>query len=126
MTFWRQWMGRYGEMLAEKTLKKNGCVILEKNFSTPQGEIDIIAKNGKILIFCEVRSRRLTATDTMTTIGESINRTKQRRLAILAEIYLQRHPDMQSCCCRFDVVLVAKQNKKWQVDWIQDAFRPGM
>lgn len=125
MTFWRRWLGRYGETLAEKTLSKSGYVILEKNYSSTIGEIDLIAIKHDNLVFCEVRSRRLIQSQAIGSIGESINGIKQRRLSILAEAYLQHHPHLQHCTCRFDVILVAKRNQDWQIDWIEDAFRPG-
>lgn len=125
MTFWRQWLGRYGESLAEKTLKKGGCTILERNFSSHFGEVDIVARCDDYLVFCEVRSRKLSHLRDFPVIGESVHRGKCRRLVTLAEHYLQSHPDLQGCFCRFDVVLVAKLGGNWHVEWIKDAFRPG-
>lgn len=125
MTFWRQWLGRHGETLAERTLLKDGYVILEKNHTSAMGEMDLIARKHDNLVFCEVRSRRLVHSEEIGSIGESINAAKQRRLFMLAEAYLQRHPHLHCCVCRFDVILVAKRNQEWQIDWIKDAFRPG-
>ncbi|MBF0147967.1 MAG: YraN family protein [Magnetococcales bacterium] len=125
MTCWRQWLGRRGETLAEKTLLGQGCVIIERNHASSLGEIDLIARDGDVLMFCEVRSRRLTDADSMAIVGESIDAAKQNRLWLLAESYLQRHPALSRCSCRFDVILVGRRDRDWQVDWIKDAFRPG-
>jgi len=50
-------LGRLGERLAEKFLKRNGCEILERNFYTRYGEIDLIVRDGEDLVFIEVKAR---------------------------------------------------------------------
>ncbi|MBF0421052.1 MAG: YraN family protein [Magnetococcales bacterium] len=125
MTSWRHWLGRQGESLAAEHLKKHAYEILEKNYAIRQGEIDIIARKNDNLIFCEVRTRSLRPTVAMDTIAESVHGVKQNRLILAAESYLQKHPELVGCCCRFDVILVARRTRNWQLEWIEDAFRPG-
>lgn len=80
----RRALGRLGERLAGHHLEANGYTILERNYRTREGEIDIIAVRGGVLAFVEVRSRR---GDAMGSAIESVTAAKQRRLLRLAEAY---------------------------------------
>lgn len=76
--------GRIGENVASSFLQKNGYKILTKNYSTKFGEIDIIALDGNVLVFVEVKSR------TNTCFGlpyEVVNKVKLRQIAKAGEIY---------------------------------------
>ena len=82
----RRALGQLGEDLAVHHLQRLGYIVLERNYRCPQGEVDIIARDGERLAFVEVRARRGTA---FGTPKESVTPRKQARLVILARNYLQ-------------------------------------
>jgi putative endonuclease len=84
----RQDLGQLGEKLACEFLRKNGYQIIDQNFRTRGGEIDIVAEKEKMLVFVEVKTR------TNRTFGlpeEAIDERKQHKLAMTAECYLAAH-----------------------------------
>jgi len=102
MTSSRRALGDLGERLAAQHLQAKGYRIREKNVRTREGEIDIVAEAGDLLVFVEVRCRRGTA---MGTAAESLTAVKQRRLVALAEAYGQTRPDLPPQR-RIDVIAV--------------------
>lgn len=110
----RKKLGQLGEELAEKHLVSLGYQVIEKNYQTPLGEIDLIAWHKGDLVFIEVKTRSSnlygTAADAITTI-------KQKRLYRLANYYLQRK-SLREIPCRFDVVLL-QADKNYQVKKIE-------
>ena len=84
----RRALGQLGEDMAARHLQRLGYVILERNYRCPQGEVDIVARDGERLAFVEVRARRGTA---FGTPKESVTARKQARLATVARNYLQEH-----------------------------------
>lgn len=82
----RREVGALGEKLAADLLKGKGYEIVERNFRCRQGEIDIIARDGECLVFVEVRARR--GSD-FGAPEESVTHSKQERLVLLADAYLQ-------------------------------------
>lgn len=110
-------LGEKGEGLAVKFLKKKGYRIVEQNYKTNIGEIDIIAFDGSVLVFIEVKTRE--------SIGfglpfESVNRRKRRKIINVALSYLKRFEDLPQC--RFDVVSIYYENGRAECELIQDAF----
>ncbi len=88
MVFLRQQLGKFGEKIACDYLKKKGYIIIEKNFYARSGEIDIIARDGNILVFVEVKTR------TNLSFGfpeEAINFNKQQKIAKTVEFYLYKN-----------------------------------
>lgn len=82
----RRTLGRRGEALAAAFLQRKGYGIIATNWRCAAGELDLIARDGSVLVFVEVRTRRSTAGG---LAEESITLAKQRRLARLALHYLQ-------------------------------------
>ena len=82
----RKATGSHGEILAVDYLRGQGYAILQTNWRCRRGEIDIIAQDGATLVFVEVRTRRSA---NLGSPEESVTAAKQRRLAELAQIYLQ-------------------------------------
>ncbi len=124
----RRRLGFFAERLAVRHLRRLGYRILERNLRMGYGELDVVAKQGDTLVFCEVRARRGTDEGgdlIREAVGASIDPPKQKRLARLAAGYLQRLPDADGLECRFDVVLLWKRDGVWRVEVIADAFRPG-
>ena len=84
----RKKTGNFGEKLACEHLKSKGYKILDQNYRTRGGEIDIVAKDGEMVVFVEVKTR------TNRAFGfpeEAIDERKQRKLALTAEHYLAVH-----------------------------------
>lgn len=82
----RRTLGRRGEALAAAFLQRKGYGIIATNWRCAAGELDLIASDGPVLVFVEVRTRRSTASG---LAEESVTTAKQRRLARLAMHYLQ-------------------------------------
>ena len=102
MTEERLRLGRWGEEAASRYLQNKGWKILARNLRTPVGELDIVARNRRLLIFVEVKTRRSAA---FGTPQEAVGPGKQRQILRAAQWYLsdRRHPRLQP---RFDVVAV--------------------
>lgn len=97
--------GVKGETLAAEYLEKKGYKIIERNFRTRFGEVDIICSDGQILVFVEVK----------TKIGhdfgepeEMVNKRKLSQVKTMGEVYLQ--DNNLDCPCRVDVVAIVLQN----------------
>lgn len=93
--------GAWGEQVARVYLERHGYVILETNFCTRLGEIDIIAQDGKYTVFAEVKTRK---NDRFAAAREHVTPAKQARILAAAEEWLQSHPDALQP--RFDVIEV--------------------
>lgn len=94
--------GAAGEEAAVNFLKQNGYEIVERNYYFRRGEIDIIAKDGPVLVFVEVKSRRSSA---FGAPEESVTPKKQELLRRTAEGYVTER-GIQDTECRFDVVSI--------------------
>jgi putative endonuclease len=101
--WWRRWFGTRSERAAARFLKRQGFRILARNLSGPLGEIDLIALDGRCIVFVEVRS---TSTDDPGRPAESVDQVKQRRLTDLALDFLRRHRLLDHAA-RFDVLAIA-------------------
>jgi putative endonuclease len=121
MTMSRFHRGREGERSACQYLLDSGMKIIDRNFRCPLGEIDLIAQDGKTIVFVEVRSRQL---DGICSPEESITVTKRRRVARAALWYLKQR-GLQNCNARFDVVAIRWNDEKPEINWIVNAFEPG-
>lgn len=114
--------GIEGEKLAARALKKKRYKIIERNFRTPAGEIDIVARDGDCLVFVEVRTR---GSIEFGLPQETIRAAKQKKLCTAARWYLQKKK-VGDDDCRFDVVaiLMTDDEDEPQIEVIKDAFRP--
>ncbi|PIE63410.1 MAG: YraN family protein [Desulfobacter postgatei] len=102
MTLWGKQLGKKGELAARQFLLSRGYTILESNYSTPQFEIDIIAKDNETLCFVEVKTR------TGVTKGlprEAVTTAKQKKMIMGAQYYLGKNK-ITNTRLRFDVVEV--------------------
>ena len=116
-----QQRGRWGEAVIIAYLRERGWTIVEVNFRCRVGEIDIIAANGTFLAFIEVKLRR---DDDFAAARESVTRSKQRKIRLTAEDYLQRRPsNLQP---RFDVAEVYAPNGAAtvspEITYLENAF----
>ncbi len=108
--------GARAEALAAEFLIARGVTIVERNFRTRFGEIDLIGRDGATLIFVEVRLRRR---DDFGGAGGSINYAKRARLKAAARGYLSRL--RREPPCRFDALLLDTLDPP-RIEWVRDAF----
>lgn len=95
-------LGLRAETLAALFLRVKGYRILARRYQSPVGEIDIVAKKDKALVFVEVKAR-----PSMDIAQESIRHTQRARIVRGAEAYLSRNPKYVNHDLRFDAVLIA-------------------
>ncbi len=110
-------LGREGEEIAIKFLKKNGYKIIEQNYKVPLGEIDIIAKDGDTLVFIEVKARESLE---FGRPFEAVNYTKMKKITKAALSYIKKFKETPPC--RFDVLSVYFKDKRPEIELIRDAF----
>jgi putative endonuclease len=103
-----QQSGAAGERAAERLLVQGGLRIVARNYRTRMGEIDLVAQDGDVLVFVEVRLR---AGERFGGAAASIGPAKQRRLAAAAQLYLARLG--RAPRCRFDVVTLDDGEPRW-------------
>jgi putative endonuclease len=107
--------GAANEDVAETYLRRRGYRIIERNFKTKIGELDIIAREGGALCFVEVRSRATTA---FGDAIESVDHVKRARVSRMAQLYLTwRKPELT--VARFDVLGITGD----RITLIRDAWR---
>jgi putative endonuclease len=113
-------LGRGGEDAAVAYLEKNGYRILARGFRFLRGEIDIIARDGKTIIFLEVKTR---AGAGFGSPEEAVTASKQRRIRRMAEGFLMKGRIATDTPCRFDVIsLRLGDDGVPEVRHIKDAF----
>ncbi len=108
--------GGRAEQYALDYLKSQGLKLITRNFLCRMGEIDLIMRHNKHLVFVEVRYRK---NSNYGTPAATISRTKQSRLTRTANFYLQQQG--HNTPCRFDVVAIVSQPQV-KIEWIQNAF----
>jgi putative endonuclease len=106
--------GARAEDLCAGLLRAAGLRLLERNWRCRHGEIDLIAEEGRMVVFAEVRMRSHPG---FGGAAESVTAAKRARLIAAARLYLMRRPEAD---CRFDVFLV--DGAPASVQWIRNAF----
>ena len=115
----RQTLGKQGESLACRALTERGYAILATRFRTRFGEIDIVARHGRTIVFVEVKARR---TNRAGDAAEAVSSYKRHRIAAMALDYLAWTRALDERC-RFDVVAIdGIGTDKMTVRVIEDAF----
>ena len=114
----RQSLGLLGENLAVAALQSKGYAILARRHRSRYGEIDIIAEDGRCVVFVEVKLR---TTDLFGEAFEAIPRWKQRRIMTVALDYLSRN-GLLDRPVRFDVAAIDERGGRLEVELIEDAF----
>ena len=109
--------GLAAEAVAAWWLRLKGYRVLARRYAVPVGEIDLIAKRGRLVCFVEVKSRR----DAAQALA-SITPRQARRIGRAAEAFLQGRPDLANCGLRFDAVVVSAGRLPTHVT---DVWRPG-
>ncbi len=117
----RRSLGMAGEAAAERWLRRAGFVIVARGFRARCGEIDLIARDGALVVFVEVKTR---TNEAFGRPAESVTVRKRGRIARVASAFLARSGWTERAC-RFDVVEVVPVGDEWRVTHIPDAFRLG-
>ncbi len=107
-------LGIEAENEALKYLERQGLNLITRNFSCRRGEIDLIMQDADCIVFVEVRMRN---NPNHGSGADTVTRSKMRKLAFTAEIFLKSHGNPGNSDCRFDVISVDDK-----IDWIQHAF----
>lgn len=121
MTHARQRLGSAGESLACEALERLGYIVIERNYRSRFGEIDLILTDGDTVVFVEVKTK--TSGDFGDPV-EEVTPQKVRQIVSMGEEY------HSFCCqpdtpCRFDVVSVDLSEMPAKITHYKDAFRPG-
>jgi putative endonuclease len=113
-------LGQRGEAAAEKFLKRLGYKIVARGDRTALGELDLVAVDGRTVVFVEVKTRHSHQSGHPV---EAVDAAKQARLTRLATAFLKRH-DLLECAGRFDVVAVTWRTgeRKPVIEHFQNAF----
>ena len=97
-------LGRYGEDVAARHLITDGFVVLERNWRCDIGELDIVARDGRVLVVCEVKTRRSTSHGSPF---EAVTQRKLHRIERLGLRWMQEH-GVRPSTMRVDVVSVLR------------------
>jgi putative endonuclease len=104
-----------GERRAARHYRLRGYRILARNARAGGNELDLVARRGGALVFCEVKEKRGRG---FGAPEEMVGPEKQRRVRRAAEAWLAAHPELDGCSVRFDVVAVSTRG----VERLADAF----
>ena len=113
-----QRLGRKGEAVAAKYYLDRGFTLLEHNYRTRMGELDLILRKGELLVIAEVKTR---SSSTFGQPCEAVSPYKQKRMILAARQYLRRF-SQQEPRLRFDVVEVFPEQGRYRVHCIPAAF----
>ena len=114
-------LARAGEDAAGKHLVSKGYTILHQNLRFPEGELDCIARTGKILVFIEVKTR---TTEKFGKPYQFVSEAKQRRQLVLARQFISRCR-LWHVPIRFDIIsIVWPPGEPPQIEHIENAFMP--
>ncbi|MFQ5852438.1 MAG: YraN family protein [Candidatus Binatia bacterium] len=114
----KQLLGKEGERIAERYLKKKGFTLLERNYRCPVGELDLIALDRRVVVFVEVKTR---SDHRFGTPLESVQRRKQQKMIRTALYFLSRHR-LHDREARFDVIGISFEDRGLRVEHVENAF----
>jgi putative endonuclease len=118
MTKERIALGKFGEDLARERLKDLGYRILKENYRCSLGEIDLVARDGDVLVFVEIKTRK---NQSLGQVKEAVNRKKQSQLSKVALAYMKSN-NFWGSKARFDVVAIRLIDGEKEIEIIKDAF----
>jgi putative endonuclease len=111
-------LGKLGEKLALKQIKRLGYKKVIRNYRCPLGEVDLIARDGDTLVFVEIKTRKGKS---LGYAKEAVTERKQHQLSKVALAYMKSN----DCCdakARFDVVAVNLDKGRAQIEVVKNAF----
>lgn len=118
MTEKRLHLGATGEEAAARYLRKLGAKIIDRNFRAPVGEIDIIARHKKRLLFVEVKTR---SSELFGSPAEAVGHRKQQQIIRTAQWYLQQG-NGRNLQPQFDVISVLIRDGECEIEYFPAAF----
>ena len=118
MTRERLDLGKWGEDLALKKVKKLGYKCLVRNYRCPLGEVDLIARDGDTLVFIEIKTRRGRS---LAYAKEAVNQRKMRQLSKVALAYMKANGCAEARA-RFDVVVINLDGGEQEIEVVRNAF----
>ncbi len=107
-------IGSAREEQARRYLEEQGLRLLQRNYRSRRGEIDLIMRDANCLVFVEVRYRKSSA---FGSPAETVTHDKRRRITAAAQHYLQQNPSRLDC--RFDILAITAGG---QPEWLKNAF----
>jgi putative endonuclease len=110
--------GKEGEEIAVAHLRSKGLRILETRYRYGRGDIDVVAMDGEVLVFCEVKLRN---NQNFGAPEYGVPRRKQAQVRKIATAYLFEH-EIRDQVCRFDVVAIEKKGGRMDVRHLVNAF----
>jgi len=116
MTFERKNFGQFGEDLAASFLSGKGYKIIERNFRTRVGEIDIVCRRGDKIIFVEVKTR---SGEMFGAPEEAITARKKQKLAMMAQQYLQQKK-LQNCNFSVDGIFIEGRGGDYEIRHLEN------
>ena len=111
-------LGRRGERAAEKYLRRSGYRIVARNFRAAGAEIDLVAMDGEVLVFVEVKTRRSRDAGAPE---EAVDERKQKQIRRAAEIFATRYR-ADEVEMRFDIVAIDASDKRLEIELLRNAF----
>jgi len=116
----RRQLGIDGERAAERCVRRRGYAILARNYRCRLGEVDLVALDGRTVVFIEVKTRGGTLVGAAL---DAVDPRKQRQIARVAEHFVLTHR-LEDRAVRFDVVGVWRDGAALACELVQDAFAP--
>ncbi|RLC57314.1 MAG: YraN family protein [Candidatus Cloacimonadota bacterium] len=113
-------IGTEGEKKAKDFLISNNYKIIKTNFHSPYGEIDIIAQDGEILVFIEVKTR----SSDLDSALNSISISKRKKISKTASYFLSKNDAFYDVFTRFDVIIILNSRTHTSLKHIKEAFVP--
>ncbi|TCS41730.1 YraN family protein [Reinekea marinisedimentorum] len=112
--------GSQAESLAARTVSEAGLKVIQQNFHSRFGEIDLICRDGNELIFVEVRYRSSAG---FGGAAASVTTAKQKKITKAAQYFILTNPALSSLFMRFDVIAIDAGNS---IEWIKGAFQAAL
>lgn len=116
----KQKFGAWGERQAEAYLIQRGLMLLERNFRTRSGEIDLVMRHDNQIVFVEVKTR---SNAEFGMPEESVTELKQQHLLLAAQEYMDAHPEFKEDY-RVDVISILgkRGNDPLEITWFENAL----
>lgn len=111
--------GALYEDIALAHARNQGLTLIERNFNCRFGELDLVLREGNVVVFLEVRYRK---SQQFGGAMQSIGAQKRERLLKAASLFLQAHPELSRLACRFDVMAIAGTTQQPEINWQRNAF----
>lgn len=115
----RNTIGKESEQLALKYLEQHGLTLIDQNYHSRRGEIDLIMSEHDCLVFVEVRYRKSAR---FGSAIESVTQSKQAKIIHTAQHFIQRYNPVYASY-RFDVVAITPSSTRDEIIWLKNAFQ---